>query len=261
MTRQNYYKQRTEREDRSLGDEMLCKHVIDIRADHPRMGGRKLLVLISKDLAKHGLKIGRDKLFNILRDNGMLVVPYKARYPRTTRYDKSLPCFGNAIKDIEVIRPNQVWVADITYLMVANGFCYLSLIMDLFSRKIVGFQVSESLSSEGCMLALKESIRTTGAQNVIHHSDRGCQYASHGYVNMLRVAGYSISMTEEMHCYENSAAERLNGILKQEYGLDARFSCIKEVIQHVRKVIALYNHQRPHTSLGMKTPAEVHKAA
>jgi transposase InsO family protein len=261
MTRQNYYKRREERAGRSLGDEMLCKHVIDIRADHPRMGGRKLLLLISKDLAMHGLKIGRDKLFRVLRDNGLLVEPYKAKTPKTTRYDASLPCFGNVIKEIDIVRSNQVWVADITYLMMANGFCYLSLIMDLFSRKIVGFHVSESLAAEGCMQALKDAIGMTRAQDVIHHSDRGCQYASHAYVGALRKAGFSISMTEERHCYENSAAERLNGILKQEYGLDGKFSCIEEVIRRVLKVIELYNNERPHTSLGMKTPAEVHQAA
>lgn len=261
MTRQNYYKRRKEREDRSLGDEMLCKHVIDIRADHPRMGGRKLLTMISKDLSMHGLRIGRDKLFKILRDKGLLVSPYKAKFPKTTRYNESLPCFRNIIKDVEVVRPNQVWVADITYLMMANGFCYLSLIMDLFSRKIVGFHVSESLAAEGCVQALQEAIRLTCAKGGIHHSDRGCQYASHEYVKVLRKAGIGISMTEERHCYENSAAERLNGILKQEYGLDGMFSCIEEVIQRVMRVVELYNNERPHTSLGMKTPAEVHQAA
>lgn len=261
MTRQNYYKRREERADRSLGEEILCKHVIDIRADHPRMGGRKLLTLISKDLAKHGLKIGRDRLFRVLRGKGLLVEPYKAKFPKTTHYNESLPCFRNVIKDVEVVRPGQVWVADITYLMMASGFCYLSLIMDLFSRKIVGFHVSESLAAEGCVQALKEAIRLGGAQCGIHHSDRGCQYASHEYVAVLRKAGFSISMTEERHCYENSAAERLNGILKQEYGLDGMFSCIEEVIRRVTRVVELYNNERPHTSLGMKTPAEAHQAA
>lgn len=261
MTRQNYYKRREERAARSLGDEMLCKHVIDIRADHPRMGGRKLLKLISADLAMHGMRVGRDKLFNILRGKGLLVEPYKAKLPKTTRYCESLPCFRNAIKDVELVRPGQVWVADITYLMTACGFCYLSLIMDLYSRKIVGFHVSESLAAGGCVQALKEAIRLAGAQGVIHHSDRGCQYASHEYVAVLRNAGFSISMTEERHCYENSAAERLNGILKQEYGLDGMFSSIGEVIRRVTRVVELYNNERPHTSLGMKTPSEVHQAA
>lgn len=261
MTRQNYYKQRQEREDSALGDEILCKHVIDIRADHPRMGGRKLLTLIKGELARHGLKIGRDKLFKVLRGNGMLVEPYKAKHPKTTRYDESLPCFSNGIKDVEIVRPNQVWVADITYLMTANGFCYLSLIMDLFSRKIVGFNVSESLAAEGCIQALQEAIRITGAKGVIHHSDRGCQYASHKYVGLLRKAGFAISMTEIMHCYENSVAERLNGILKQEYGLDGMFSGTEEVIRRVARVIELYNDERPHTSLRMKTPGAVFQAA
>lgn len=260
MTRQNYYKQRKEREVRSLEDEIVCKHIIDIRSDHPRMGGRKLLTLLQKDLAMYGLAIGRDKFFKVLRDNGLLVAPYKAKFPKTTRYNENLPCFHNIIKDVEIVRPNQVWVADITYLMTANGFCYLSLIMDLFSRKIVGFHVSESLAAAGCVLALKAAIAIAGAKGCIHHSDRGCQYASHQYVGVLRASGLEMSMTEERHCYENGAAERLNGILKQEYGLDGMFSCIDEVTRRVTRVVELYNNERPHTSLGMETPTEVYKA-
>jgi len=260
MTRQNYYKKRKEREVRSLEDEIVCKHIIDIRSDHPRMGGRKLLTLIKKDLVKHGLKIGRDKLFKVLKDNGLLVAPYKAKFPKTTHYNENLPCFHNLIKDLAIESPNQVWVSDITYIMTVNGFCYLSLIMDLFSRKIVGFHVSDSLAAAGSVLALKVALGIAGAKGCIHHSDRGCQYASHEYVGVLREFGLKISMTEEMHCYENGAAERLNGILKQEYGLDMMFSCTDEVKQRVKRVVELYNNERPHTCLKMETPTEVYKA-
>jgi len=261
MTRQNYYKHRKEREVRSFEDEIICKHVIDIRSDHPRMGVRKLLLLIKEDLAMHKLTIGRDRLFKVLRENGLLVEPYKAKFPKTTRYNENLPCFHNLIKDLEIVRPNQVWVSDITYIMTANGFCYLCLIMDLFSRKIVGFHVSESLAAAGCILALTAALKIAAIKGCIHHSDRGCQYASHEYVKVLRAFGLEMSMTEERHCYENAAAERLNGILKQEYGLDGMFSCIDEVTQRVPRVVELYNNKRPHTSLGMETPAAVYKAA
>ena len=259
MTRQNYYKHRKEREVRSFEDEIICKHVIDIRSDHPRMGVRKLLLLIKEDLAMHKLTIGRDRLFKVLRENGLLVEPYKAKFPKTTRYNENLPCFHNLIKDLEIVRPNQVWVSDITYIMTANGFCYLCLIMDLFSRKVVGFHVSESLAAAGCILALTAALKIAAIKGCIHHSDRGCQYASHEYVKVLRAFGLEMSMTEERHCYENAAAERLNGILKQEYYLGGCFRAKKQAIEAVDQAVCLYNTRRPHLALNYKTPEMAHR--
>ena len=262
MTRQNYYKQRKERERRQLQGEVVCQHVLDIRRDHPRIGVRKLRHLLCGKLLAHGMRVGRDRLFGVLRDNGMLVAPYKSKFPKTTRYNPSLPCFANEIRDLAVVRPGQVLVADITYLMTAEGFCYLSLVMDLFSRKVVGFNVSETLAASGCVSSLKDALKSCPAkEGLIHHSDRGCQYASHEYVHVLRKAGCLISMTEENHCYENGAAERLNGILKQEYGLDATFADKGEASRRVARAVELYNNERPHSNLQMRTPAQVHQAA
>ena len=262
MTRQNYYKRRRRREIRQLQGEIVCGHVLEIRRDHPRMGVRKLRHLLRGKLLAHGMGVGRDRLFGVLRDNGMLVAPYKSKFPKTTRHDPSLPCFANEIKGLAVVRPGQVLVADITYLMTAEGFCYLSLVMDLFSRKVVGFNVSETLAASGCVSSLKDALKSCPAkEGLIHHSDRGCQYASHEYVRVLRKAGCLISMTQENHCYENGAAERLNGILKQEYGLDATFADKGEASRRVARAVELYNNERPHSNLRMRTPAEVHQAA
>lgn len=262
MTRQNYYKRRRRREIRQLQGEIVCGHVLEIRRDHPRMGVRKLRHLLRGKLLAHGMGVGRDRLFGVLRDNGLLVAPYRAKCPKTTRFNPNLPCFANEVKGQAVVRPDQVWVADITYLATAGGFCYLSLVMDLFSRKIVGFSVSETLEAAGCVRALKDALkRRCGKEGLIHHSDRGCQYASHVYVGVLRKAGCRISMTEENHCYENGAAERLNGILKQEYGLDATFADMREASRRVARVVELYNNGRPHSNLQMRTPGEAHQAA
>ena len=262
MTRQNYYKRRRRREVRQLQCEIVCGHVLELRRDHPRMGVRKLRHLLRGKLLAHGMGVGRDRLFGVLRDNGMLVPPYRSKFPKTTRRNPALPCFANEIRDMAVVRPGQVLVADITYLSTADGFCYLSLVMDLFSRKVVGFNVSETLAAAGCIRSLKDALKSCPAgEGPIHHSDRGCQYASHEYVGLLRKAGCRISMTEENHCYENGAAERLNGILKQEYGLDATFADIGEARSRVVRVVGLYNNERPHSNLGMRTPGEAHQAA
>jgi len=260
FTRQNYYKRRKAREARLFDDEIICQRVEEVRAKHPRLGTRKIYDLIVGPLADHGIVIGRDRLFKVLGDNGKLIKQYRSKNPKTTRYDPSLPCFTNLIKELDIVRINQVWVSDITYISTALGFVYLSLIMDVFSRKIVGYHVSDSLSADGCLKALQMAGRQTGATGGIHHSDRGCQYASHRYVDALRAAGFEISMTETRHCYENAKAERLNGILKQEYGLDGMFADIREVARRVARVVELYNDERPHTSLKMKTPSAVYAA-
>ena len=166
------------------------------------------------------------------------------------------------IKDLLVSRPNQVWVCDITYLRTEKGFVYLSLLTDRYSRKIVGWCLSKSLSIEGSVDALKKALKANPHHHsLIHHSDRGVQYCSHAYVKILNRYGISISMTEENHCYENAMAERVNGILKDEYLLDATFRDFAHAKRACREAIELYNTRRPHWSLKLKTPEEVHKAA
>jgi transposase InsO family protein len=158
-----------------------------------------------------------------------------------------------------VTGPNQVWVADITYIRTQQSFLYLALLTDKWSRKIVGFHLGETLETSDSLKALSMALRSLKpAERPIHHSDRGCQYASHAYVQRVAAAGLQMSMTEKNHSAENALAERVNGILKQEYWLDANFASHLEARQATHGGIHLYNHRRPHTSLGMATPQEVH---
>jgi putative transposase len=166
------------------------------------------------------------------------------------------------IKESVPVRPNQVWASDITYLRTEKGFVYLSLMTDMYSRKIVGWSLSESLSIEGSVETLKKALRENSVQKgLIHHSDRGVQYCSYDYVNILKKNKIAISMTEENHCYENAMAERVNGILKDEYLLDGTFRDFAHAKKACREAVMLYNTRRPHWSLDLKTPDRVHRAA
>ena len=184
-----------------------------------------------------------------------------AQYPHTTQSYHNLPVFGNAIKDLEVTAPNQVWVSDITYLRTREDFVYLALITDKYSRKIVGWHVGESLEAIGCVRALERALSDLPeGSKPIHHSDQGSQYCCHQYVERLQQRGLAISMTETNHCAENAMAERMNGILKQEYGLGVEFGLKADARRAVDQGVWLYNTQRPHTALDYQTPAQVHQA-
>ncbi len=189
----------------------------------------------------------------------MLVRP-KKRYVRTTNSWHHFHKYPNLIKDLSIDRPNQVWVSDITYINLTKGHCYLALITDAYSRKIVGYDISDSLELAGCLRALKRALRQVPADlKLIHHSDRGVQYCSKIYVSMLKKNKVSISMTEENHCYENAIAERINGILKDEFYLDSTFKGIPNAKYVCKGAIELYNKKRLHLSLDYKTPNMVHK--
>ena len=163
---------------------------------------------------------------------------------------------------MDVTAPNQVWVSDITYIRTIKGFCYLALITDMYSRKIVGYDISDSLELAGCLRALKRALRTARpAAEFVHHSDRGIQYCSNQYVNELKKRKIKISMTEENHCYENAIAERVNGILKDEFYLDQCFFSTNNACKATKNAIDIYNNKRLHVSLGYKTPNMVFKIA
>lgn len=224
------------------------------RKEQPRVGTRKLHSALYNDFCDANLKIGRDSLFNILRANNMLVKRKRA-YAKTTNSYHHFHKYNNLIKELKITKPNQVWVSDITYIRTVKGFCYLALITDLYSRKIIGYDISDSLELAGCLRALKMALASVGpAAGLIHHSDRGVQYCSHMYVNELRKRGIKISMTEENHCYENAIAERVNGILKDEFYLDQCFFSTIHAKRAAKNAIKLYNNKRLHLSLGYKTP-------
>jgi len=225
----------------------------------PRLGGRKLYFMLSSDIHKIDSYFGRDKFFDLLRRYDLLVEP-RRQYCKTTHSWHHFHKHKNLVKNLVITRYNQVWAADITYLRTNNGFVYLSLLTDMYSRKIVGWRLSESLSIEGSMAALEMALRGSPLiDNLIHHSDRGVQYCSNDYVKMLKNNKISISMTEENHCYENAMAERVNGILKDEYLLDNTFLDFSQAEKACNEAIRLYNTRRPHMSLNYKTPEQTHR--
>jgi transposase InsO family protein len=261
MSRQNYYKRRRARQRAEANSELVEQLVRGERALQPRLGGRKLFKILAEVLEKEGVKLGRDRFFDILREKGLLV-PALPKSPVTTRFDPSLPVFHNLVAGLELTGPNQAWAADITYIRTDEGFLYLSLITDMWSRKIVGFHVGASLETEGALSALAMALASlTGGAKPVHHSDRGCQYASRLYVGKLQEAGLQVSMTEELHCYENAIAERVNGILKQEYYIGCCFRNKNQAKAAVKEAVYLYNTHRPHKSLEYQTPEKMHRTA
>ena len=187
---------------------------------------------------------------------------------RTTNSFHRFYKYKNIIKDIEVIKPNQVWVSDITYIRTIKGFCYLAIITDMYSRKIVGYDLSDSLELSGCIRALKKALyhakntcteRSRSIKQLIHHSDRGIQYCSNLYTQILKRNNIGISMTQENHCYENAMAERVNGILKDEFYLDQTFTDTAHAKKATKNAINLYNEIRLHLSLDFKTPNMVYQ--
>jgi transposase InsO family protein len=259
MTPQNYYARRVHRRRREVDVGLALELVRAERAQQPRLGVRKLYFLIAPELRAAGVKLGRDRFFEELGRAGLLVPRKPSEWPKTTHFDPSLPVFRNLIRRCQLTGPNQVWVADITYIRTQEGFLYLALITDKWSRKIVGYHLGQSLETQEVLKALEMALRgLQGDARPIHHSDRGCQYASHAYAQRVQQAGLRMSMTEENHAAENAHAERVNGILKQEYWLDADFATGREAWQATRRGIELYNTRRPHSALKYQFPAQVH---
>jgi len=261
MSRQNFYKERVVRLRAEVDADFVVQLVRGERSLQPRLGVRKLFKILAPVLENEGIKLGRDRFFVILREKGLLVPPLP-KSPRTTRFEPCLPVFCNLVVGLVLTGPNQAWAADITYIRTDEGFLYLSLITDMWSRKIVGFHVGDSLETEGALLALVMALASLGGgEKPVHHSDRGCQYASHLYVGKLTEAGLQISMTEELHCYENAMAERVNGILKQEYYIGSCFRNKNQAKAAVKEAVYLYNTRRPHKSLDYETPEKMHRMA
>lgn len=252
-----YYDDLHRRERKSVDEDALVRLVNEIRAEMPFIGVRKLYHLLKGKLLQLGIKIGRDRFFGVLRRRGLLVERRAPSAPKTTKCDASLPVSLNLTKGLLLDGPNQVHVSDITYVRVGAGFAYLSLVTDRFTREVVGWHLSEDLKSAGPMAALRMAMKLVPAgMPVIEHSDRGSQYASKAYRGLLASFGLLSSMTEERHCYENGAAERVNGILKAEFGLGGSFATLGEARKAIRQAIATYNTKRPHAMLGFHTPAE-----
>lgn len=261
LHRDAYYKYKRRYEQRRIVESQVIGLVKKERTIQSRVGTRKLHKELHCIFQTIGLKIGRDRLFDILRTNDMLVKRKRASCKTTNSYHHFYK-YNNLVKDMDVTRPNQVWVSDITYIRTVKGFCYLALITDMYSRKIVGYDISDSLELVGCLRALKKALASARpADGLVHHSDRGIQYCSKQYVTELSKRNIKISMTEENHCYENAIAERVNGILKDEFYLDQCFVNTRNACVATKNAIDIYNNKRLHLSLGYKTPNMVFKNA
>lgn len=228
------------------------------RKDQKRIGTRKLFGQMSTFLAQHGFQIGRDAMFELLSERGLLVRKRKRNACVTTFSKHRFKKYPNIIRDFIPIAPNQLWVSDITYIHLKNGYAYLSLVTDAYSRKIVGFHLSRDLSAKGPLKALEMALKANpNTSGLIHHSDRGVQYCCDAYVQLLIDKKIKISMTENGDPLENAIAERVNGILKQEL-LEEEFTDFNSAGLAVAKACSTYNHLRPHGSINDLKPAEAH---
>ena len=228
----------------------------------PRIGTRKLYHMLTDTLSEHKIKIGRDKLFDLLEEHAMLVRRRKRIKVSTTDSNHPFRKYPNLVKELQAIRPNQLWVSDITYIRIANSFGYLSLITDAYSRKIVGYCLYPTLQKEGPVAALKMALSTlpvAASGSLIHHSDRGMQYCCEAYINALTQRKVVISMTEKGDPYENALAERMNKTMKEEFLIGDGFSCFEQAVIAVSKAVNTYNTLRPHDSCNHLTPDAAHQ--
>ena len=259
LSRQSYYKNKTSRIKRNADLTIVRNMVMRIRCKMPRIGTRKLYYLIKDELNLLHIKIGRDVLFNFLRAEHLLIKP-KRSYVKTTNSKHWMKKYPNLIKNLEITKPEQLWVSDITYIQTEQGHNYLSLITDAYSKKIMGYELLDNLSTEGPLKALESALKNRKyTHDLMHHSDRGLQYCSADYINKLKENNVKISMTENGDPYENAIAERINGILKYEFLIIEGFSNHLRAVNVIKESISIYNEERPHLSCEMLTPNQAHK--
>lgn len=243
-----------------LEHELVLHEVQNIRFKHPRLGGRKLYQLLEPFLLENQIKLGRDALFSLLATHNLLV-RRRVRKPATTFSYHWYRKYPNIIRNFSPTAPNQLWVSDITYWKVNGNFLYISLITDAFSHMIVGYQLARNMEASHTRNAMLKALNSLDKppSKLIHHSDRGMQYCCYEYVNLLKDYNIKISMTESGDPLENALAERVNGIIKNEY-----LECydpidFKEASELLNQVIDLYNKYRPHFSIGALTPQVIHQ--
>lgn len=261
VTRQAYYFTEAEGQRSSISHLLTLTLVKGIREEISGIGARKMLFMIEPELGRHNIKLGRDQFFDLLRFYGLLVRRRK-RKARTTDSFHWLRKYPNLIKRLQVTGPEQLWVSDITYIRTRQGFSYLSLITDTYSRKIVGYALSRTLEVEGCLEALKMALSIRQYKDVIkkliHHSDRGLQYCSSAYTKMLKDAKIRISMTQTGSPYDNALAERVNCTIKNDYFPGIMYRNHKQASEKMDQIVLNYNEKRPHQSINYLTPEVAH---
>lgn len=260
ISKQAYYKRIKSQNIKELKNIQILKIVQNIRKTHPRAGTRKLIEYIKEDLVENNIKIGRDALFNLLRNNGLLVKKTK-RFHITTDSKHFFYKSPNLLKDTEIKHSEQALVTDITYIKTDQGHAYLALATDPYSKKIMGYAIEDNMKVEMVKNALKmaDKNRMFKTENIIHHSDRGIQYCCPDYSSFAENLGFTLSTTQQYDPYENAVAERVNGILKYEYGLRHSLPNLQVAKQLVKQAVEIYNTKRIHWSLDFKTPEEVHQ--
>jgi putative transposase len=260
VSRQAYYLAHHKAARTSIAHMVVLTLVSEFRAAVPMLGTRKLLHLLIPEMEKHEIKMGRDLLYDLLRFHGLLI-RRRRRMVKTTDSHHWLRKYPNLITHLSLSAPEQLWVSDITYIRTLEGFSYLSLITDAYSRKIVGYALHPSLEAIGCIAALEmavESRKRISPFILIHHSDRGIQYCSQNYTALLNEDRIAISMTQSGSPYENALAERVNGIIKNEFFPKKVYQNHKEAKKSIAVIIGHYNGRRPHASLNYHTPDQAH---
>lgn len=262
-TRQAYYWHIHRRDTRMMEEAIILLHVQEIRQELNASGVRQLKPILDAQLKEHGIQMGRDRLYDLLSIHGMLQ-PKKRKRRRvlTTDSNHQYRVYPNLLDNLLIDAPEQVFASDITYIRLHHGFAYLSLVSDLYSRKIMGYCLHPNLETTGPLSALLMALssRSKPIESLIHHSDRGVQYCSKEYITILNKHDVSISMTRKSSPHENAIAERINGILKHELGLKNAFKNFEDAQQVVRMAIEKYNQIRPHSSCNYKTPVEMHQS-
>ena len=260
-SRQSYYKRSGNEFAEDAVEPLIVEKARSYRKDNPELGCTKLYLIIKRMFEDTGCMPGRDAFIEILRKNGLMVHIRRRRHYKTTDSNHHYRKYPNLIADLVPSRPNEVWVSDITYVETEEGVCYLSLITDAYSHKIVGWAVGPTLETTYPLQALRmalSDIDDMTAGRLIHHSDRGCQYCSDAYVSELKSHGVSISMTQSGDPLENAVAERANGILKTEWLYKMTIATREECRSELERIIGFYNTERPHMSIGMQTPEVAH---
>jgi putative transposase len=264
ITRQAWYEHQWRNEAELIDEGCVLEVVRATRKAHrglEKTSAKVLYRIVKAELIRNGVKMGRDKFFEVIRKYGLIVKRKKFRV-RTTYSDVKLPLFVNLAQGMNVTEPEQLWVCDITYVRVGETFMYLSLITDAYSHRVMGYYLSETLKTEGCLAALQMALsnRMFPHRKLVHHSDRGFQYRCQEYLNLLRAHGVVSSMTQSGDPLENAVAERMNGILKVDMGLaDVVYSSAQEARQAVDAIIRTYNEIKPHSSVDFLVPVEAHK--
>lgn len=262
VSRQAHYQCMQVQEKLGMAQSMVLEQVQTVRQDHPALGTRKLYSKLGPFLEEHKIKMGRDALFDLLAGQ-QLLVRNRSRKIYTTQSFHWLKKYLDLTSGINLVRPNQLWVSDITWYKTNAGPMYISLITDAYSHKIVGYNVSDDLEATGCIAALQMALKPLGTNAssffLTHHSDRGSQYCCKDYTQLLKENGINISMTEDGNPRKNAVAERVNGIIKQEYLTHYKVKNLKEAKELLAEVVALYNEQRPHLSCAMQAPETIHQ--